>query len=503
MRIDNQAGQTTSERGVKNFFFRISLAFLLAISFLGVVFVGLTSYLTQEYTREARQLVHANLASDIVGGVSPLLLQDDLNPATARHIMHFVVAINPSVDVYLLKPDGQIFTKVAPHEELKTTQVDLVPVQQFVESYDKPFLTGTNPKNTNQLSTFSAAPVYDKERTLRGYVYVVLENDKNAVAQQNVFQSHIPRWSIQLFLLALLVALIGGLALLYYLTRHLRDYTNVVQRFQQGDYEARVSQRFMDSFPLLGQTFNLMANTIVTNFERTNRMEQLRRELLANVSHDLRTPVSVIHGYAETMQMKNGSLPSEQQHKYLDIILSNSTKLSNLIGHLFQYSKLESDQVTALKAPFKLMEVLRKTRDNCHFVALDKQIELKIVMSEPELEVFADPELIERVVQNLVDNALKFTPVGGEICLEVEARKDSVQVSVRDTGIGIPASQLPYVFDRFRRIKNGAVLNSKGTGLGLAIVKKIMDLHGSMIRVQSELDLGTTFVFDLPRHSCA
>lgn len=245
---------------------------------------------------------------------------------------------------------------------------------------------------------------------------------------------------------------------------------------------------------MLTTTFNEMADVIVKNMNNLKSSDQLRRELIANISHDLRSPITIMQGYIETVIMKDESLSKEEKNKYLDIIYASSTKLSHLVDQLFQYSKLEANEMPLQKEPFLLNELVSDITIKYEIIARQSGIELIRDFQEGLPPVFADIALVERVVHNLLDNAFKFTPEGGSITITLKHHLSEVEVSIADTGTGIPLPQQSYIFDRYKQVPESSVEN-KGMGLGLAIVKKILTLHNSTIDVRSILNKGTTFFF--------
>ena len=204
-----------------------------------------------------------------------------------------------------------------------------------------------------------------------------------------------------------------------------------------------------------------MANKIREQFEILKETDRLRRELVTNVSHDLRTPLASMHGYVETLLIKNEALTAEERLHYLEIT---------------QEFELEAQQ---------------------------KNITIEVQGGPDNSMVYADIGLMQRVLENLIRNALKFTPRGGEININLDRKPGCVGVAVADTGCGIAESDLERVFDRFYRTDQGEESGSGSTGLGLAIVRKILDLHGSRITVSSVLNEGTCFEFDLPTRQAA
>jgi len=251
---------------------------------------------------------------------------------------------------------------------------------------------------------------------------------------------------------------------------------------------------------LLADTYNEMADTIVANIDELKSVENLRRELIANVSHDLRTPLAIVQGYVETLQMKGSQLEASEKEKYLNIILGSSEKLSRLIEQLFEYSKLEAKQIKPQKEPFFLQELIQDIVQKNDVLAQSKQIDLQLAAEQALPLVFADISLVDRAIQNLIDNAIKFTPEGGKITVHLNKSNDNVSVQVSDNGPGISEEKQLAIFERYE--KSDRASNS-GAGLGLAIVKKILELHESTIEVNSKLQEGTTFHFALPAYAGA
>ncbi|MEL6275249.1 MAG: HAMP domain-containing sensor histidine kinase, partial [Bacteroidota bacterium] len=289
-----------------------------------------------------------------------------------------------------------------------------------------------------------------------------------------------------------------GLLAIWYLTRNLRRITETVSRFREGDYTARIPQRSKGDFVGLADTFNDMADKITANIDEMKSLENLRRELIANVSHDLRTPLAIMQGFVETLLMKNSTLSSEDREKHLKTVLSGSERLSGLISQLFEYSKLEAQQIEPHKEAFHVGELAQDVAHKFSVLAKEKDIDIKVDLPQDLPLIFADLGLVERVMNNLMDNALKFTPKGGTITLQMLPTDDSVEVRIVDTGPGIPEADQAHIFDRYKKASRSIDGSNQGAGLGLAIVKKILELHDQSICVQSRVKEGTTFIFQLP-----
>lgn len=234
-----------------------------------------------------------------------------------------------------------------------------------------------------------------------------------------------------------------------------------------------------------------------------NRLQEeniyLRRELIANVSHDLRSPLASLRGYLETLLLKEQALSKAERRSYLEIALRQSQHLQTLISELFELARLDFEGYRIDAEPVQLAELARDVAQKLGLAAQAREVALDLDI-EPELGLaHADIGLIERTLTNLIENALAHTPAGGRIVLSMRAQGARVALCVSDNGSGIAAHDLPRIFERFYRADNKArTRDDKGSGLGLAIVKRIVELHGSEIRVDSAVDRGTSVGFDLP-----
>jgi signal transduction histidine kinase len=248
----------------------------------------------------------------------------------------------------------------------------------------------------------------------------------------------------------------------------------------------------------LATSFNEMADTIVKNLDEIKTMDALRRDLVANVSHDLRTPLSTIHGYIETLIIKAESLTTEERKEYLQTVLTSTERLRKLVEELFELSKLEAKQTRPKPEPFSLSELVQDIGQKYHIIAKQKNLSFECMFPKDIPLVVADIAMIDRIIQNLVDNAIKFTPSGGTVRIELIRISDAITVQISDTGTGILPEDIPHIFDRYNKGSQKNILQNDGAGLGLAIVKKILEVHDLSIDVQSRVNEGTSLTFLLP-----
>lgn len=228
-----------------------------------------------------------------------------------------------------------------------------------------------------------------------------------------------------------------------------------------------------------------------------------RRELLANVSHDLRTPLASMQGYLELLLLRHGSLEPAEAQNYLQTAARQSERLARLVGDLFELTQLEADDVAPVAEPFALAELAHDVTQKFASDAARREVTLATrcdaaAASAGAVIVQADIGMIERVLDNLVDNALRHTPAGGAVTIEIDRREARACMCIRDTGEGIAAEDMPGLFERYERSARVGPASTAGhAGLGLAIARRIVHLHGSQLQVDSARGLGTRVSFEL------
>jgi signal transduction histidine kinase len=243
-----------------------------------------------------------------------------------------------------------------------------------------------------------------------------------------------------------------------------------------------------------------MADRIDQQVETLKQTDAKRREMVANVSHDLRTPLTSLHGYLETLLLKDKDLSPQERREYLEIATSQSARLNQLIGELFELAKLDSSETLINIESFSLAELAQDVVQKFKMEAGKRNIKIVAEFGSNLPFAYGDIGLIQRVLDNLIDNALRYTPEGGRISISLQSDSDNIVVKVADTGQGIPKEEITHIFDRFYRLEKPRTTSNQNAGLGLSIVKRIIDLHGSDIKADSVPNQGTTFIFSLPTY---
>jgi two-component system phosphate regulon sensor histidine kinase PhoR len=265
---------------------------------------------------------------------------------------------------------------------------------------------------------------------------------------------------------------------------------------QAGGAEERTILVNAVAFPTTGPRLGTVA--VFHDVSELRRLESLRSDFVANVSHELKTPLTAVRGFAETLL--SGSVPPQDVEKYLGVILKHAERLGSLIDDLLELSRIESRKQPLQFTSVDVGRVAVGVTTGMEPLLRSKALSVKLVeQAEPPAEARADRRAVEQVLTNLLDNAAKYTNAGGHIEVQVTAAGDRIAVEVRDDGIGIPERDLPRIFERFYRVEKARSRDLGGTGLGLSIVKHLVQAMDGEIFVQSELGRGTTFRFTLPK----
>jgi len=452
------------------------------------------------FLQELNQKLNLELADNIVKEKN-LMLNTKVNHEAMQSVFMGLMLVNPVIEVYLVDTKGKLLAFSAPEGVVKRKSIDLLPVQKFLDKNQNFPVLGNDPRDPMRDKVFSAAPIYENQE-LQGYLYIVLGGQAyDSVVDLLEFSYILQLWTGAVGV-SLLIALLAGFLAFRHITRRVQKLAVGMETFKKSDFQQNIEliERFDgrrgDEIDQLGSTFREMSERIVHQVKLLQHNDASRREMVANVSHDLRTPLASLQGYLETLKLKAEELSDEQRQEYIDIAYKHSERLRKLISELFELSTLENQDARLHYEPFSMSELLQDVCQKFRLEAEKKGLQLSTAISTQPTFVSADIGLIQRVVENLIENAIKYTPEGGRVAVSLLMGEDTITTQITDTGQGISAEDMPHIFERFYRVEKHR--NLDGTGLGLAIAKRIMQLHNSSIEVQSKPNLGTTFSFPLP-----
>ncbi len=321
----------------------------------------------------------------------------------------------------------------------------------------------------------------------RGELVAHLFVSRATRAALSVWQAMLPML-FMISMVVLVMALVFGFASSRQLTQPLREMADAARRFGRGDLSVRVDVVQDDELGELGEAFNTMADSL-------EKGEIRRREFIANVSHELKTPMTTIAGFADGIL--DGTIPPESEKKYLQIISSETKRLARLVVSMLELSRIQAgDKEQLLSQSFDISEVLRRTLVNFADKIEQRKMDVDFQVPEEPILVLGNMDAITQVVYNLFDNAVKFSKEGTQLGISLWKDSAKAYVSVRNHGNTIPESELPLLFERFHKSDRSRSQNRDGVGLGLYIVKTILNNHGEDIAVTSRQGV-TDFVFTL------
>ncbi len=271
------------------------------------------------------------------------------------------------------------------------------------------------------------------------------------------------------------------------MTQPLRDMAQAARRMETGDYSQRVYTASRDEVGQLAQAFNRMGAEL-------EQLERLRRDLVANVSHELKTPISALRAHLENL-LDGVEQPNAET---LQVMLTQSERLGRLVEQLLDLSRLESGDVPLAREPVRLGPLVAEVVSEIEVSRAGKDVTVNGEVPPDLPPVFADRERVHQVLFNLLDNAVRFTPPGGHVAVTATRHNGNCEVRVEDTGSGIAAEHLPRLFERFYRVDSARSRDDGGTGIGLAIARSVVEAHGGRIRAESEVGKGSVFTFELP-----
>jgi len=477
------------------------IAVVLAVIFVvtGIFFVQIMGSFSELYQEEVTQRLNRDLAEHIVED-RLLLKSHKINKDALTDVFDMMMTINPTLEIYLLDPDGKVLAFSAPPGKVQRKQVDLTPIRIFL-SGDKAFpILGDDPRHLNVSKIFTVAPIKNNE-LLQGYLYIILASEQYVGIAQMLERSYTMQLGTGVLIAGLLFVLFAALLLFFLLTRRLRILSNAMESFKNSNQAPclryKSNENSGDEIDRLSASFNAMANRITDQINKLRQTDALRRELVANVSHDLRTPLASLQGYLETLTLKQGELSNEEKQNTIEIATRHAVHLGHLVDDLFELAKLEANEIKPNLEPFALQELVQDVIQKYELKARQHGVLLVQNLEKNPPFVYGDVGLIERVLDNLLDNALRHTPRGGTVTVILTPHDGNVSLEVMDTGCGIAPADMPHIFERFYAPPEAG---QKGTGLGLAIARNIVELHGGGIRATSKLNKGTVFSFELPTH---
>lgn len=508
---------------------RLSLLFaLLLLACFGAA-AWLQMAQSTRHVQQAEQQLARRLASHVAAEAATMG-PEGLDARRLASAVDRLRITNPGVDLYVLDPLGRIEMRYPETSPLQRPVVNLEPLQSFIAGANQ-LVLGDDPLHAGGSKAFSAAP-FARGSGPPGYLYAVLHGSAydSALAQASRSRTlEIVLWSMGL---VAPLGLAAGVVASALVARPLGQLTHEVGELQAQGLQGRVPQGLSspqlppgtrDEIAILRAAFARLMETNAAQWQRLSQQDQQRREGIANLSHDLRTPLAAMHGYLETLLLKSPQLDVAEQQRLLRTALAQSQRVSQLVHELLELARLELGTLKPIPERFALAELTLDVMQKLALAAQARQQRLVPRFSAGLPDVHADIGMIERVMTNLIDNAIRHSSPGGEVCVELQAEAAAVVVTVIDQGPGIAPERRGTLFARpTDRLLHPAgppgtmagpapslpatspsgpspeAAAPGGHGLGLAIVRQILQLHGQEIALIDHPEAGAAFRFRLP-----
>lgn len=454
------------------------LAACAAVIVITMLITGLLmSYLMRHYAIDNKQQELLAKGAETAAILGPALRSQPYGRRTLR----LVSTLTGASQAWIIDPHGQVLAGTPPAAWLAAMPPDSPAYAALWRGESQSWLRVT--RHYTDPSIVVAIPI-SEDSTVSGalFLYAPVTGIEAGLAQ-------LRRLLLYSSLAGMIVAVILMLLVSRAITRPIAAIARAATAFAQGDMTARVKVATADEVGRLGDIFNRMADALA-------QVEQHRREFLANVTHDLKTPITAIRGYTEAILDGYADRP-EQIRTYLHHVLTETERINRLVNDVLDLSRLQSGQLPLHIKPYPLAELIQTVVAKNAVMVRDKQITVE-VQAAGTRAVLADPDRLEQVLVNLLANAVRYSPPGSTVTVTAREHSDQAVVTVADNGPGIPPQDLPHIWERFYRVEKSRAQEHGGTGLGLAIVKNLVEAMHGEVNVHSVLGKGSVFSFTIP-----
>lgn len=399
---------------------------------------------------------------------------------------------NSSYNLIITNAAGTVYKITRPDKNIKKGYqmpyyvTNALIKDQYYESETKTDFFYSDTKLT-VASPFKLKLTEDKNEgmAIAGYIFVCVP--------EHTIENGLPNQIFQILIYAVLASVLVSCLLAgvfsYTQSKQLKQMSEQAKKFAKGDFSGRIPVKGKDEVGQLTRAFNDMADAL-------DKEESVRRDFIANISHELKTPMTTIAGFIDGIL--DGTIPESKQKHYLTIVSEEISRLSGLVASMLSLARIDSGKTTIYKTKFSLISTIVNILLTFEDRLEEKEIEIVGLETADGLSVYGDQALLHQVLYNIIENATKFTPQGGEITFHAESKGDKLYFSVKNSGKGISQKDLPFIFDKFYKTDKSRSEDKKSMGLGLYLVKTIINLHGGEITVTSEIDKETCFAFWIP-----
>jgi signal transduction histidine kinase len=476
-------------------FSRILLMVFALITVLCLTFVFVAYLSVIHFYQASTQLLNKDVAAHIAKFTSPFD-KDGLNKQKADSVFYQAMVISPSVEVYFLDTTGRVIYFHGAPDEVRQPVISMENIREYLNHNGQIYIKGPDPRDPSDQKIFSAATVQGSSGII-GYIYVILGSTEYRSVTNLIFKSHAAGILLEIFLFILLATIVLTLLYVNRLERNFRKLISFLKKFESGDLSARFQEDDKNELTPVTQAFNKMAGMLVDNIDKLKRAEAERKDFTTNISHDLRTPLAIARGYAETLSMslENKQEGLSENAGYSKLIISNIQTVEHMVQQLLDLSKMESAGMNLHKQPFVFSEIVQEFIHSFSLTAQGKKIDIKCVECKNASWIHADIHMMERVVQNLLTNALKFTPEYGQVRIELKNQQNELVFEISNQADPMPDALLVWLNDNK---PDAANTRPHSHGLGLVIVKTILQLHRFPMHAEFTDGVGNNISFRMP-----
>lgn len=469
----------------RRLYIRFLFGYLLFCVLAFVVLCTFTQHKTVHYlTRQKAQDLNRE-STQIAAGYVQNYYKDSISLDDLQQELSYI-STYLSAEIWVTDTQGNLLmnsTDSAVGKRALEKNYDIIPGFNIADFGDSYYMTGSfySCFSSKTLTVFS--PI-TRDYRVQGYVLIHMPFEQITTESDEFMNIAFYTIGI-LFLCAFMILAVFT----YTLYIPIRKITTTANSYSMGNFEQRIDIHSNDEIGYLANTLNYMATELGTR-------EEDQRKFISNVSHDFRSPLTSIKGYIEAML--DGTIPPELQEKYLNIILFETERLNKLTESLLNLNRFGRHGIMLDITDFDINRTIKTTVMTFEGTCKDKELSFDLVLTGQELFVKGDTAKIQRVLYNLIDNAVKFSHPGTSIKIETNLKNEKILISVKDSGIGIPSESIQKIWNRFYKTDLSRGKDKRGTGLGLSIVKEIIEAHGEHINVVSTEGVGTEFIFTLP-----
>ena len=487
---------------IHSLYFKMATGLGLILLIVGLSYTIFASYMLKQINQSSLQLINHDLALNLVND-KKIVHDGKIDKKAMKKTFMQYMTINPSIEIYYLDLRGNILAYSAEPGRVKRNTVNLKAIKERINKPEQLNILGDDPRSHETKKSFSVTTLPNSNKP-EGYLYIVLQGEEITKSINTQSQNTIVYLGGLVLAGSLIMGLLIGLLLFYRITNRVKKLQTNVAEFISNDFSSSNKSGFTvtdsivkDEISELEKYILQMTLHIQTQWSALKQQDNLRREMVANISHDLRTPLASIQGYLETLILKHNTLSNEDKLKYLNTTVKQANGLQKLINGLFELAKLDAHELHPKMESFPFLELAYDVTAKFDLKAREKNITFSINSESDNPVVYADIRLIERVLDNLINNAIYYSKNDSVISINITAPDDgSLSVKVSDTGQGIPLEQQSLVFERFHQAHTPERKDGH-SGLGLCIVKKIIELHKQRVWLESKPEQGAEFTFTL------